>query len=364
MVNLLIYGFLIHPRRNTQADDGGMVLDRLETAEALGMFGGTLAALNWVPAVLFLARVQYLMLLYGGVLVFLPAVTGFFVCGLSFRAATMAQKMPDRAKRDFNAAGIVGVVVGIFCFFNFFLVVSSIFVLIAGSEAGAVVDKIARARRQTGFPLGTVATATGSPWHRRLSCAYCGAPLVVMSVAPRGPDVQVDTSCPLDKTHDRQRLPLSQLEEWATVLADRLHRCEQCGERTAALLLIHQGAVFTTLRPYCPVRHSTPLRRIWTPVYSHVSRSPAVDVTYQPADVPSRFAPTIRVYGPEGIQPLQPFSRSSIGGSTPPVPRSTVLPWESVVPTRAAYPTRFCRICGARIEPTDRFCYQCGAMIQ
>ena len=338
--------------------------DRLETAEALGLLGGTLAALNWVPMVFLLATLAHWMPLYGGMFVVLPIVTGFLVCGLSFRAATTGHKMPDRAKHDFIAAGVVGVVVGIICLFNFFLIVSSIFVLIAGSEASAVVDKIARARRQTGFPLGTVATAAGSPWHRRLSCAYCGAPLVVMSVAPQGPNVQVDTSCPLDQTHERQRLPLSQLEEWATVLADRLHRCEQCGERTAALLLIHQGAVFTTLRPYCPARHSTPMRRIWTPVYSHVSRSPGVAATYPPGDFPTRFYPNIRVYGPEGVQPLQPFSPPSIGGSTPPVPQLTVLPWQPVPPSRAAYPTRFCRICGARVEPNDQFCCQCGAMIR
>jgi len=364
MVNLLIYGFLIHPWRHAQPNDGGMVLDRLETAEVLGFFGGTLAALNWIPIVLLLGRVAYWIPLYGGMLVILPALTGFFVCGLSFRAATTAHKMPDRAKRDLNAAGVVGVVVGILCLFNFFLIVSSTFVLIAGSEAGAVVDKIARARRQTGFPMGTVATATGSPWHRRLSCAYCGAPLVVTSVTPRESAVQIEASCPLDQTHDRQQLPLSQLEEWAAVLADRLHRCEQCGERTAALLLIHQGAVFTTLRPYCPVRHSTPLRHIWTPVYSHVSRSPAADVTYQPADIPSRFYPTIRVYGPEGVQPIQPFSRSPIAGPTPLAPQPTVVPWQPATPTRAAYPIRFCRICGARVEPNDQFCYQCGAMIR
>lgn len=340
------------------------MLDRLETAEALGLFGGTLAALNWVPVVLLLARFYFWIPFYGSMFVALPAVAGFVVCGLSFRAATMAQKMPDRAKRDLNTAGVLSLAVGIFCLFNFFLIVGGLFVLIAGSEAGAVVDKIARARRQTGFPLGTVATAAGSAWHRRLSCAYCGAPLVVTSVVPQGPDVQVDTSCPLDQTHDHQRLPLSQLGEWATVLADRLHRCEQCGERTAALVLIHQGTAFTTLRPYCPLRHSTPLRRIWTPVYSHVSRSPAADATYQPADIPSRFHPTVRVYGPEGLQPLQPFGRPSIDGSIPPAPQSTIPPWQPVPPTRAAYPTRFCRICGARVDPNDQFCCQCGAMIR
>jgi hypothetical protein len=239
---------------------------------------------------------------------------------------------------------------------------SSIFVFIAGTEVGAVAQKIANARRQTGFLYGTVGTAAGGPWHRRLSCAYCGAPLVIMSAAPRGPSVQIETSCPLDQTHERQRLPLSQLEEWAPVLADRLHRCAQCGERTAALLMIDQGPFFTTLRPYCPSRHRAPFRRIWTPLYSHVARSPAVDVSSHRADLQSRFQPSIRIHGSGGAQAPPPVGPQPFTVPTISAPQPAALPWQPVTPARPAYQAQYCRVCGARLEPNDRFCYRCGVM--
>jgi hypothetical protein len=336
-----------------------MVLDHLETAEVIGLFGGTLAGLSWIPSFVLLFRIYYWMPIYPVGLWFAPALTGFLVCGLSFHAAVIAQKTPERAKQNFNAAGIIGLIVGFLCFLNLALILSSIFVLIAGGEANAAVETIAQARRRTGFPLRTVATAAGGPWNRRLSCAYCGAPLVVTAVAPQRPDVRIEARCPLDGIHDRQRLPLSQLEEWAPVLADRLHRCVRCGERTAALLVIHQGVLFTTLHPVCPNQHNTPFRRVWTPVYSHVAQVPPVDAGYRAAGVPS-----LRVYGAQGVQPAQPLASRPMTGPTTPPPQFAIPPSQPATPTPAPYPPRFCRICGARVEADDQFCCQCGGMIQ
>lgn len=340
-----------------------MALDRLEIGQVLGIFGGTLAASNWVPVLLFLTQLPHLLFLLAPILVFAPALTGVVVCAMSFRAVDMARKMPHRAGRDLGAAGGVGLAVGFICFASF-LVLSSIFVVIASIEVGGVAKTIADARRQTGFLVGTVATAAGGPWHRRLSCAYCGAPLVVKSATPRGPNVLIETDCPLDQTRERQQLPLSQLQEWAPILADRLHRCAQCGERTVALILTSQGPLFTTLRPYCPRRHTGWFRRIWTPLYPHVARSPPVDLSFHSANLQPRFQPSIRIYGADGTQPLQPVQPSTYGVAITPAPQPVAMPWQPVVPARAAYSTQFCRVCGVRIEPNDRFCYRCGIMIR
>jgi hypothetical protein len=243
-------------------------------------------------------------------------------------------------------AGVLVLVVGIISLVNILTIISGILILVAGVECNTTWNRIQRARRQTGWPFSTVATATGSTWARRISCRFCGAPLVVYKASAHGPDVHIESQCPLDKTFDKIRLPLSRLESWAPVVADRLHRCEKCGERTAALIVIGQTGTSSKLRAYCPNRHYNPtFRRIWTPLYPHVARTPQVDVGFRDRPFGSQFQPTFQGAYPRGVTQPQSISASTVIVTRP----------EQI---------GFCTQCGVKVEASDVYCFRCGHKIR
>ncbi|MDO8122956.1 MAG: hypothetical protein Q6364_01055 [Candidatus Hermodarchaeota archaeon] len=321
-----------------------MELDTVETLAILGGIGAVLSPIIavsrfWIIPIIwqpfyYLSQLGFLLLL----LSFLGGIVG---CIMAVRSGGFVKKMPQRAAWDLKYVGIVVLVVGILAPVNIFQIISGSLILIAGVDVGETWMKIQRARGQTGWPYATVATAVGSDWTRRLSCRFCGAPLVVRAVKARNHLVLLKTKCALDKTSDVIRLPLAQLESWLPSVADRIHRCEKCGERTVALLVERQDANSTYLHPYCPNGHpNRNYRIVWTPMYPHLARSPAVGVGVQ-----SQIQPQVR---PQVIPVTQPISISA---------RVTQTNMRDL-------PIQYCSNCGVRINYSDKFCYRCGSQIQ
>lgn len=272
--------------------------------------------------------------------------SGLLALIMTIHTAQFIEKMPQRAATDLKTVGILIIVVGIISLFNLLAIISGFLILAAGVECGTIWQKIRQARMKTGWPFGTVATATGSTWARRISCRFCGAPLVIMAASSYGHTVRLDTQCPLDETHDTLQLPLSQLDAWAPVAADRLHRCVKCGDRTVAQIIVRQTPVLSQLQAYCPKGHSNrTFRNIWTPLYPYVARTPSTDVSFQGALTQPRFRPS--TFTPR-IEPLpQPITISSSNS-------------ESI----RAGPIGYCTQCGVKIESSDRYCFRCGASIR
>jgi hypothetical protein len=246
-------------------------LTKLSTIQNLALLGGVGAIIS--PIVTFYISLATVYILYfspiyfmygvGSVVFFLLFLTGIIALVMIIHTAKFVSTMPQRAAADLKTVGIVVIVVGIISVFNLFTIISGLLILAAGVECGTIWDQIRQARTQTGWPLGTVATAAGSTWARRISCRFCGAPLVMMTASSFGHSVRVVTQCPLDETHDTLQLPLSQLDAWAPVAADRLHRCVKCGTRTVAQIIIRQ-----TVEPGPSPRLSS-AKRLSLPNYKH-----------------------------------------------------------------------------------------------
>ncbi len=372
-VNLLISVFLIRTQiQDTRFIGGGMALTKMEAIESIALFGATGSVLS--PFLLLLGvywlipNFRHLSIYISGfiffvfVLSFLTGILGFIMV---IRSNGFVSKMPQRAASDFKTAGAMIIVVGFITLLNWVFISSGLLILIAGIECETIWKKIQRARFQTGWPSLTVATAAGSPWSRRLSCRFCGAPLVAESANSQGHLVRVKCHCSLDKTTEVIRLPLSQLESWAPILADRLHRCEQCGDRTIALLVIGQNQLISRLQAYCPNRHSNRTHRIvWTPLYPHIARTPPTEFGVQGTIRQARILPSMQRHYVEP-SPLD-YQRHQI--QVVPQITSVVQPIHlSSSPPQATVQhnyIQFCSNCGVRIESSDRFCYRCGSQIQ
>ncbi|MFX1562569.1 MAG: hypothetical protein ACFFDP_04605 [Promethearchaeota archaeon] len=341
-------------------------MGQTETIETLGILGGIGSVLSPFITISLFVWVYWFFFYIFSIPVFLALIGGIISCALSISGIGKVRTMPQRSRRDFQAAGLIELVIGFVCF-NWLMLLSAILILVAYAENDELWKKISLAREQTGFPFVSVATAAGSIWNRRLSCQFCGAPLVIITAVSRGPWVQVKGLCPLDSTTDVVRLPLALLEEWVPVLADRFHRCEQCGERTAAQIVVRQTYQTTTLRAYCPLHHANKTYRyIWTPLYPHAARSPSTDVGFRSR----RYYP--RVYPLESPSPIhpQPFIQYPQVTYTPSTSQSVAAPRPQTMPSQFTTPTQndmellYCRECGVRLEPTDRFCFRCGQRIR
>ena len=317
-----------------------MELDTVETLAILGGIGAVLSPILAVSGIMFVPSIWYPIYYFsslGIILLLLSVLGGLVGCIMAVRSGGFATKMPQRAAWDLKYIGIVVLVVGFLAPLNIFQILSGLLILMAGVDVDETWKKIQRARGQTGWPYANVATSVGSDWARRLSCRFCGAPLVVRAVKTRSHLVTVKTKCALDRTSDVIRLPLAQLESWVPSVADRIHRCEKCGERTVALLVVRQDANATYLHAHCPRGHpNRNFRIVWTPMYPQLARTPAVGVGVQPQVQPQ-------------VIPI-----------TQPIPISA-----RVTPTRIRdLPIQYCSNCGVRINSSDKFCYRCGSQIQ
>lgn len=290
-------------------------------------------------------------------------ITGILGAIFSIRASTRVSKMPYRACQDLQMAGFLVLLVGFIAGLNWLMIISGTLIIIAYIECNALWKNIRQARQETGWPYVTVATAAESNWARRLSCRYCGAPLVVKTASAKGPWVRVKTLCPLDGTNELLRLPLARLDAWTSVFADRLHRCETCGERTAALIVVHQNGLITRLQPYCPDGHSNRIyRTIWTPLYPHVARTPDVDVGFRSPRRPPSLQPSIQVRFAHPIGP----GRADVYTQVTPQRFHPIrtIPISSTEAPTANGSISFCHQCGVRVEPSDRYCFRCGTVIK
>lgn len=344
----------------------------MDAIESIALFGGIGSVLS---PFLLLFGIYWLIPRFWHISIYISGFI-FFVFVLSFLTGTLGfimvvrsngfvSKMPQRAASDFKTAGAMIIVVGFITLLNWVFISSGLLILIAGIECESIWKRIQQARFKTGWPSVTVATAAGSPWSRRLSCRFCGAPLVADSAASQGHMVHVKCHCALDKTTEVIRLSLSELESWAPILADRLHRCEKCAERTIALLVVGQNQRISRLQAYCPNRHSNRAYRIvWTPLYPHVARTPVAEFGIQAAIGQPRIYPAMqRRYvqpRPVGYQRQQiqvvPQSMSLVQ----PISISPSSPQAAIQHNYI----QFCSNCGVRIDSSDRFCYRCGSQIQ
>ncbi|MDO8056078.1 MAG: hypothetical protein Q6361_04390 [Candidatus Hermodarchaeota archaeon] len=337
---------------------------QLETIDRFAIIGGIIAVIS--PFFMVLGYIPYIYLyIPWTVSVFFPFTIivslfgGVFTYILALRASGFTTKMPQRAGDDLVIAGAVLLTSGIGSLFNLIQILVGILFLILGVEAKVVFKRIQRARRITGWPYATVATSAGSIWARRLSCRFCGSPLIVQSAISSSHLLEVATCCPLDETHERLQLPLSQLEAWTPTLADRLHRCDECGERTVTLIVVRQTGSSCFLKAYCPNTHpNNRFRKIWIPLYPYIAQTPTVDMGFQRGDHRSPTTST----GSQLVQIGTVPSRSLRGApSSPsivqPIPISVSTP--PVIHQRRTQ--RFCSQCGATCDRTDRFCWVCGA---
>jgi hypothetical protein len=291
-------------------------------------------------------------------------IFGIIAGALTLRAVRAVRKIPQRALNDLIIAGILVVIPSLLSIALLSLFFGLV-IFITGFEAEALWNKIRYARRKTGFPYVTVATAVGDEWTRRLSCQYCGAPLVIKSAKAHGPWVHLNCRCPLDKTSEFIRLPLAHLESWVLTVADRLHRCEICGDRTVGLIVTRQKIINTTLQAFCTKNHRTiSYRKIWTPLYPHVARSPKTDPGFHSGTTSPPSVPSIQVKHAHAIGPgragiytqITPISISTARSIPLHTPSTTTPIRDSLI--------RFCDQCGVKISQSDRFCYRCGSRIQ
>jgi len=329
-------------------------LTKLSTIQYLAILGGVGAVISpfialYVSIATF-PRFYYTPLYYlygaGFILFFLLFLTGLLALILTIHTTQFISKMPQRAATDLKTVGIVVVTVGIISLLNLITIISGLLILAAGVECSTIWQKIRQARTKTRWPFDTVATAAGSPWARRMSCQFCGAPLIIMTASSSGHLVHIDAQCPLDETHDTLQLPLSQLDIWAPVAADRLHRCVKCGEQTIAQIIVRQTHVSSQLQAYCPHGHPNRIyRSIWTPLYPYVARIPSTDVGFQGARITPRFRPA--EFTPQIKPHQQPITISS-----------------SNIDIIRTGPIGYCTQCGVKIESSDRYCFRCGASIR
>jgi hypothetical protein len=246
--------------------------------------------------------------------------------------------------------GFAALICGLLALFNVLLIISGILIIVAGGVCDTIWGRVRRARRVTGFPWRGVATSLGGRWHSKLTCRFCGAPLVVLSAIGNQHLVLVNTICPLDKVTEQVKLPLAWMDGWIDAFRDRLHRCMKCGERTESLRASRQGRQYTRLRPHCSQHRTSAQRRIWSPLYSHIAARPEVDVGFRSQQAaPRRLHPSHRVYQTRGV--------STVRVVTPdyPSPRKST--------SRGGASRRFCSECGVRIELGDQYCYRCGFLL-
>lgn len=344
-------------------------MSKMDTIEILSILGGAGAALSpiflffgirnfpiWGISSYYLGEVSLFLFV-------LSFLTGLLGCVIAVRSSGFVSKMPQRAAGDLKGTGVMIIIVGFITLLNIGSIVSGMLILVAGIKCGATWKRIQRARHRTGWPFTTVATATGNMWARRLSCRFCGAPLIARTAMSTGHSVKVKTLCPLDKTTEVINLPLSQLESWVPKIADRFHRCERCGDRTAALLVIRQNGRVSRLKAFCPNGHpNRKYRTIWTPLYPHVMHTPAVDVGFQGAQVRPQLQPAIGVGGHMSMGVASAGTYPRVTPQAAPVTQPIPLSSRSS-PSRRVGSIQFCSNCGVKIEAFDTFCYRCGSQI-
>ncbi len=337
-----------------------------ERIETLGYIGGIGVIVSPFLKGIFSIQIKwfYPAILYNYIFFLMLIIFGIIAGTLTLRAVGVVRKIPHRAINDLIIAGILIVIPSLLS-----IALLSLFfglaILITGIEAEALWNNIRYARRKTGFPYVTVATAAGNEWARRLSCQFCGAPLVIKSAKAHGPWIHMICRCPLDKISEVIRLPLAYLESWVSTVADRLHRCEICGERTVGLIVTRQRVFNTTLQAFCSKNHrNVSYRKIWTPLYPHVARSPKIDPGFHSGAAVPPSVPSIQVKYARGISPGRAGIYTQITPISISTARSIPLHTSSTTTPIRDRQIRFCGQCGFKIGQSDRFCYRCGSRIQ
>ncbi len=326
-------------------------MSQFTSAETLGILGGIGAVLSPLVALMLPFSFPYLFLLSPiRWFLFLPL---FMIClsgaVISIHASSYVQRTPDKAGFRFLLIGFIILICGILSMFNFILILSGISLIIAGGVCDTIWGRVKRARRVTGFPWRGVATSLGGRWHSKLSCRFCGAPLVVLSAIGSRHLVLVKTICPLDKVSELIKLPLAWMDGWTDVFQDRLHRCVKCGERTEHLRTSHQGRNYVRVNAFCGRHRTNAWRRIWAPLYHNVAGRPEVDVGFHSQHVVPGRHPTVRVHRPVRVSPVQT--------ATPQYPR---VRQRSV---QRGISRQFCSDCGVQVEVGDEYCYRCGSLL-
>ncbi|MFX1475868.1 MAG: hypothetical protein ACFFCO_10395 [Promethearchaeota archaeon] len=324
-------------------------MSQFRAIETLGVLGGIGAVLSPLVVMVLPFRFPYLFILspirwFLILPVFMICITGAVV---SIHASTLASKAPDTAGFRFLIVGFLALICGVLSFFNVLLMVSAILLIIAGGICDTIWSRVKRARRITGFPWRGVATSLGGRWHSKLSCRFCGAPLVILAAIGRQQVVLAKTLCPLDKVPELVTLPLAWMDGWIDVFRDRLHRCIKCGERTESLRTSRQGRHYTLLRVFCSRHRVHARRKIWSPLYDHVARLPEFDVGFRSDHVAPRVRPVVRECRPRGVSQGQ-----VVTPEYPPIRRRS--------PSYRGSSQRYCSECGVLVDVGDRYCFRCG----
>ena len=340
-------------------------MGRVETIETLTIMGGLLAVIGSLGVITrALGTLWYwsyiwspfsLWMLIALVIAWAVGLVGGVIALISY---ALVRDSPETAGWRTIMLGMGILIVSLLSPLNLVLLPPGLLLLAAGYLCEDLWGRILWARRQTGFPLSSVATTHGGPWHRRLSCRFCGAPLVVLHAKARGPKLIVRTVCPLDGVTEEMNLPLSQMEEWIPVLGDRLHRCARCGERTTSLIPVRSAGMDTWLKPLCPVHHTHgATRKVWTPLYYRVAGNPGPDPGFRRATIyPHTISPAIQT-----IPTRIPWRQNVVSITHP---TGGVAHGRLYGGVESGRIIRFCHNCGVRVEPEDVYCFNCGERLK
>lgn len=201
------------------------------------------------------------------------------------------------------------------------------------------------------------------------SCGLCGAPLVVLELAPApGDKIVARLVCPNHRLISSLTLDHAALDLWVGVAADRVFRCARCGvelDPVAGESMAHPDIAeetpgggepgssfrFVTFTLTCP-RHGTQdnTRKVWDVLHRRLLTEIQVR---RGLELPiQELAPTT----------AQPSRAASSQEETQQAERGTKEE-KACEPSETGRVPLYCEQCGKRIRPGDAFCFHCGAPI-
>ena len=202
------------------------------------------------------------------------------------------------------------------------------------------------------------------------TCGLCGAPLVVLELAPApGDKIVARLICPNHRIITTLTLDHAALDLWVGVAADRVFRCARCGAElppvpnaslhpdVAGAEVKYEGgreafhSISFTLS--CP-RHGTQdnMRRVWDVLHRRLITEVQIRRGLEP---PLKEAPP--------VSPSSAGAKLQVQGEIQQTTGSDERAEATADELSAKRIPLYCEQCGKRIRPGDTFCFHCGAKV-